>query len=480
MDLLTPDSIVEDQNLSTGNEVLLFPATRIKMGSRYKYTMPVQLRRLASLLPTINPGDPFIENRKVDPEHGKAFGDYVAENIDTWIEPGILLVAKQDLEFTRSYGMKLPPATGAEETPILEVGYLKLNATEAKYDLAISDGQHRTYGIQSKVVSLLKDKRSAISNEPDSENTDREQEGSTLAQIAEELLTRFNMETMNLTIVSKVPDELKKRWFVTIAKKVWQVKRAEAIRLDSQTNTAVCTKETIAQHKLLDGFIAVNTSKPAERVLSRDNSAAAGSAAIFALPNIEDVVKNIAYSFSKRETKQKTSPVLQETIIKNTLCFFDALVSEVSRFQKLIDDVDYTGKEFRKESLYSSPPFIRVLADVFHQLALKETAVISDGDAIKAYEVSEHGLGVFKALLRNLNPYTDYVEVPGEKGKKSKLQVQDVWYGTLLFRPGSKGPGSAFQELSGLSKLLSHWAKTGEMFVPKTVSEVDALSKGGI
>ena len=89
MELLTPDSVVEDLNTSTGNEVLLFPATRVKMGSRYKYTMPVQLRRLASLLPTITPKDPFMENRRVDADHGAEFGDYVAEHPDTWIEPGM-------------------------------------------------------------------------------------------------------------------------------------------------------------------------------------------------------------------------------------------------------------------------------------------------------------------------------------------------------------------------------------------------------
>jgi hypothetical protein len=75
------------------------------------------------------------------------------------------------------------------------------------------------------------------------------------------------------------------------------------------------------------------------------------------------------------------------------------LVSEVPRFKKLIDDVEYTGKEFRQESLYSSAPFIRVLADVFHQLALKESAVISDGDAIKTYEV-EQASGS-RCLVRN-------------------------------------------------------------------------------
>ncbi len=479
MDLLTPDSIVEDQNLSTGNEVLLFPATRIKMGSRYKYTMPVQLRRLASLLPTISPKDPFMENRRVDADHGAEFGDYVAEHPDTWIEPGILLVAKQDLEFIRSFGMKLPPATHADETPILEIGYLKLSATEAKYDLEISDGQHRTYGIQSKLESLLKDQRNLSSSEPESEVTDAEKLELKLAHIAQ-LMQRFNMETMNLTIVSKVPVELQTQWFVTIADKARQVKRAESIRLDSETNSAICTKEIVAQHKLFEGLIGLKTSKPVERVLSRDNSASAGSAAIYALPNIEDVVKNVAYSFSKRETKQKTSRALQEAIIKNSMSFFDVLVSEIPRFKKLIDDVEYTGKEFRQESLYSSAPFIRVLADVFHQLALKESAVLSDGDAIKTYEVDSSGLEMFKKLLRNLAQYTDYVELPGEKGKKSKPQVQDVWYGTLLFRPGSKEPGSAFQELSGLSKLLCHWARTGKMFDPKTVSEVDALNKGGI
>lgn len=479
MDLLTPDSIVEDQNLSTGNEDLLFPATRIRMGSRYKYTMPVQLRRLASLLPQINPDKPFMPNRKVDGDHGTEFGEYIDTHPDTWIEPGILLVVKQELEFIRSFGMKLPPAPYASETPILEVGYLKLNATEAHKFLEISDGQHRTLGVQTKLASILEQKSKLDAGESGSETSDDEKSELSLVHIAE-LMRRFNLETMNLTIVSKVPVELQQQWFVTIADNARQVKRAESIRLDSETNSAICTKEIVAKHKLFDGMIGLKTSKPVERVAKRENSAPAGSAAIFALPNIEDVVKNIAYSFSKRETKQKTSRALQEVINENSLCFFDVLVSEVPRFKKLIDDVEYTGKEFRKESLYSSPPFIRVLADVFHQLALKESAVSSEEGIIKAYEVDISGLEIFKKLLRNLAPYTDYVEIPGETGKKSKLQVQDVWYGTLLFRPGSKGPGSAFQELSGLSKLLRHWAKTGEMFAPKTVAEVDALSKGGI
>jgi hypothetical protein len=163
---------------------------------------------------------------------------YVAEHPDTWIEPGILLVAKQDLEFIRSFGMKLPPATHADETPILEIGYLKLSATEAKYDLEISDGQHRTYGIQSKLESLLKDQRNLSSSEPDSEIADKEKLELKLAHIAQ-LMQRFNMETMNLTIVSKVPVELQTQWFVTIADKARQVKRAESIRLDSETNSAI-------------------------------------------------------------------------------------------------------------------------------------------------------------------------------------------------------------------------------------------------
>ena len=83
------------------------------------------------------------------------------------------------------------------------------------------------------------------------------------------------METMNLTIVSKVPVELQTQWFVTIADKARQVKRAESIRLDSETNSAICTKEIVAQHKLFDGMIGLKTSKTVERVLSRDNSAAA-------------------------------------------------------------------------------------------------------------------------------------------------------------------------------------------------------------
>jgi hypothetical protein len=286
---------------------------------------------------------------------------------------------------------------------------------------------------------------------------------------------------MNLTIISKVPVALQTKWFVTIADKSKQVKRGEQIRLDRENNSSVCAKEVINQHPLFEGFIGTKGEKPTERVLQRENTVPKSSAAIYALPNIDDVVRNIAYSFSKRQTKQQNSPALQSVITQNTIAFFDALVSEVPSLNKLIEDMSYTGQEFRKESLYSSPPFIRVLADVFHQLALKEIAMlIEEGKVIKAHELNADGYETFKKLLRNLAPYTQYVEVFDNVKMKNKLQVNDEWYKTLLFRPGARGPGSAFQELSALSKLLTHWAVTGKVFGPYTVEDLDKLAKSGI
>jgi len=441
--------------------------------------MPVQLRRLATLLPRINPDVPFSANRRVDAKHGADFGDYIESNADTWVEPGILLVTKRELDFTRKFGMQLPPAPYADQTPVLEVGYLKLDAAEAQFELEISDGQHRTLATQQKNAWIKKELTELESEKASLLSSDKHKYELRLNHVLD-LMQRFNMETMNLTIISQVPVDLQSRWFLDINDKAKQVKKAEAIRLDEHTNTAVCTKSIIAQHPLFDGLIGLNTEKPAKRILDRENSASAASPAIFAIPNIEDFVKNIAYSFNKRETKQQTSEKLQQVITQNSIVFFDTLVSEVPEFKKLIDDVDYTGKEFRKDTLYSSAPFVRALADVFHQIALQEVAVIIDSEPIKAHEVDISGLAGFKKLLQNLAPYMKYEEISSGVGKKSKYQVKEIWYETLLFRPGSKAPGSAFQELNGLSKLLCHWARTEKVFSPKTVKELDSITKGGI
>ncbi len=472
--------MVNFEDMESIGEDLMFPAIRSKMGSRYKYTVPVQLRRLATLLPKIVPDSPFVENRKVDPKHGAEFGDYVADNYDTWIEPGILLVAKSELDFISLFSMELPKVHRDFDPPEVEIGYLKLHASEAKDELEISDGQHRTYGIQTKFAMIKKRLKPEAYAELDLDSSTENSEDFHLSHL-QELMKRFSLETMNLTIISKVPVALQTKWFVTIADKSKQVKRGEQIRLDRENNSSVCTKEVINQHPLFEGFIGTKGEKPTERVLQRENTVPKGSAAIYALPNIDDVVRNIAYSFSKRQTKQQNSPALQSIITQNTIAFFDALISEVPSLQKLIEDMSYTGKEFRKESLYSSPPFIRVLADVFHKLALNESAMlIEEGKAIKAYELNSYGCETFKKLLRNLAPYTQYVEVFDNVKMKNKLQVNDEWYKTLLFRPGAKGPGSAFQELSGLSELLTYWAVKGKVFAPYTVEDLDKLAKSGI
>jgi hypothetical protein len=96
-------------------------------------------------------------------------------------------------------------------------------------------------------------------------------------------------------------------------------------------------------------------------------------------------------------------------------------------------------------SLLASPTILRVLAGVFHNLAIDSTD--PDKPALSA-----SGVANAKALYRGLAPHMG-------------LPISDEWFATGFFpEKDSKAPSSRTQDLKGLTDLVTSWAEGGPPF----------------
>ena len=436
---------------------------------------------IADAFPAINPATPAPNNRVVDPSHGLEFAEYVEKNYDNWVEPGVLLHSPLNLSFKALYSQSLPFASpSATDSPIVETGFWEIEKDKIKSLLKWLEGQHRKYGLQTKIAendSQISKLEGQLVTAPSTLLLETQ-----LSQ-AKALRDRFNTETIDFTIIYPVEDAVAAEWFVTIARKQRGMNRGERERMDSKTMTVLAAKSVIASHPLFAGNYSFRDPRGVSRVLNRVAKVPTNSDAIFALPNITDIAKNIGFSYGKRVTVGKGAVEVQESIVEMTTKFFDDLVAEAKYFGDLIPNSDFTGKEFREKTLYSSSTIVRALADVYHKIALNKVPLSKDdGGKVKdlqVLEINEIGRDLFRRLLRNLNPYMDY-EVITEAGGKTYLGVNKKWSDTMLFRPRAKSPGSAAQELSGLSELLTIWAKSGNVFKPANIMEMGTTAESSI
>lgn len=278
---------------------------------------------------------------------------------------------------------------------------------------------------------------------------------------AEALIQRCAHETITVEIVMGVPLNLHKNWFTTVTDEATGINKSQRARLDLINKSSIVAKHIVGLHPLLKGDIGSGTGK-CLRIDESNTHAKKSSAAIFGLDNIRVVIKNLAWSAYEKESPRRERKMREEALADQGINFFDLLCSEVVHFKKLLpgDTTGYTGKNFRKETLYSSPTFLRALAGAYHALALK---IVADPDPRieggETLEVNLDGVKKFSELLRNLNPYMDF-----KRETDGTLFVDPLWRKTGLFRKSGLAPQSGFQELKLLADLLIEWGQDGKVF----------------
>ena len=279
-------------------------------------------------------------------------------------------------------------------------------------------------------------------------------------------MDRFNRDTVTVEIRTNTPKELHKEWFVTIADNAKGINKSERARLDTINMSSLAAKQICDKHQLLAGNIG-DAGQP--RIDFRKNMATKTSDTIYSLDNVRNVVKNIAFSASKKETaKMEREAVTNiETIESETMKFFDALVSSIPKYSQLAQITSgYTGAKFRKESLYASPTMLRALAGAYHSLVLGS----ADGKKVSPQDLkhNKNGFDQFVQLLKNLNEYMDLKSYSAG----GETDIHPKWRQTTLFRESGLAPQSGFQDLSKLVDLLTEWGRLGDVFVGKVYGSI--------
>ena len=421
---------------------------------------------LRHLMPEVKPGAKIDSNREVSLKRCEALAEYYIEKSDRWILPPILVDTELDLEFISQGTITVDNPTQHGKEVVLnsvkiEVGVCQI-PTSIKDAIIILDGQHRVGGLvmalnrtEAKKKKLLDEIDRLDDQEVDVMQQSKRKELAAELTACSKLLERFSLDTITVEIRTGTDRALHKEWFVTIADNAKGINKSERARLDTINMSSAAARGIVDLHPLLNGEIGELGDL---RIDDRNNQAKKSTDSIYSLDNIRNVVKNIAFSPALKESARRERTMNEARVIEEGEFFFDILVAEVDKFKKLLPSTTtYTGKKFRKESLYSSPTMLRCLAGAYHNLALE---VIDDSQNQGKITIKRNDKGekLFINLLRNLNPYMDFIV------KKDSLDVDPLWRKTKLFRGTGIAPQSGFQDLSTLVGLLTEWGKEGKVF----------------
>ena len=130
--------------------------------------------------------------------------------------------------------------------------------------------------------------------------------------------------------------------------------------------------------------------------------------------------------------------------------FFELLLGTFPQLQDL-DAEEISPIELREKDMITSATVLRVLAGVFHALAVD----ISDESNPK---VDKKGLEKARELFEALSGHTG-------------LPLDTRWLDTGFFPENAKAPSSRAQDLRGLTNLLVQWALQGEIFAPSKAAD---------
>ena len=442
---------------------------RVRRSGKNTVVAQLTIDSLRHLMPEVIPGSRIDTNREVSAKRCEELATYYINNADRWILPPVLVDSELDLEFISQGTITVGNATllgeaNAKKAVTIDVGVCQI-PTSIKDALVILDGQHRIGGLviafnrtEARRLVVLDELSRLDAQEMDILQQGKRKELAAELEACNKLLDRFSQDTITVEIKTGTPLELHKEWFVTIADNAKGINKSERARLDTVNKSSAIARAIRDLHPLLAGEIGSRSPKD-PRVDERNNQAKKASDSIYSLDNVRNVVKNIAFSPALKESAKRERSTQEESATKQGMRFFDILCDEIDQMKNLLPTAkgNYTGKEFRKETLYSSPTMLRSLAGAYHNLAL---TVIDDPQAqgMTTLKVDEDGVKKFIQLIRNLNPHMKFTV------KDGALDVDPLWRKTKLFRGTGIAPQSGFQDLSTLVALLTEWGKNGKVF----------------
>lgn len=416
---------VQQLNLSGYEASKELVAQRYYRDGKGVYVIALPISLISSHLPIPDPAQPFEGNRTVNVSHAASFGDYWLEN-RRWAAPPLLLDTNYPL--SAEFDTKL-------EAGGVQFGVVKLphNSNE---EFQILDGQHRILGWTMairKVLDQLKQARESLQLAKQSDDAN----GITLWQKKVDglvaLQQRAVKEHVTLEIWEGVSAVDHKQAFHDIAVNAKGITKSVTMRFDQRVLLNRVAQELTQSVELLD-----------ERVDPNVDTVRGSSPYLISGKTLVDIVRATAIGISGYMTRRRKSAFKDAAIEKIGRTYFETLVDCFPDFQTLAAGEE-SVVELRKRSLLGSSTVLRVLAGVFHDVAVD----LSDEDHP---HVSAVGLQRVRKLFGDLAPHMH-------------LPIAPEWVDTTFFPgPDSRAPSSRTQDLRGLTAEIGRWATDGVPF----------------
>ncbi|MGV0397064.1 DNA sulfur modification protein DndB [Corynebacterium suicordis] len=424
--------MVEDLNLSGYQPYteVIAQKTERKSG-RKTFIVALPLHLLSQYVPIPDPDRPFPGNRRVQKRHAEKFGEYWREN-ETWAAPPLLLDTTAPLD--EDFEVKFRAAG-------VEIGVLKIYQS-ASSQFAILDGQHRILGwklVGDRMARELKNARADLQLEIQRGDEEAQDNAQKKIDRILEGQRRFESEYVTLEIMQGVSDEDHKQAFNDIA-----------------TNARGITKSVTAsfdrRHLVnrVAGDLPDSVDFLRDRVDWEKDRIAGANENLISGKNLADIVRHVAVGIDGRMTVRREEGMSESSVYDHAELFFKTLLDSFPQLRQL-DNEEISPGELREKDMIMSATILRILAGVFHILAVDITDESSP-------QIDGAGLEKTKKLFQKLS-------------KQTSLPVNDQWMATGFFGENAKAPSSRAQDLRGLTNLIAQWGEQGELFTPKGNSQ---------
>lgn len=391
---------------------------------RRTYIVALPLYLISQYVPIPDPDKPFPGNRRVNKRHAEKFGEYWREN-KSWVAPPLLVDTTMPLH--EDFDVKFR-AQG------VEIGILKIHQTAAS-EFAILDGQHRILGwklIGDRMAQELKSARSDLQLAVQRED---EQMQATSQAMIERILAdqrRFESEYVTFEIMQGVTDEDHKQAFNDIATNARGITKSVTVSFDRRS---MINRIAMDVAENLD-FLKERIDWEKDRVVGSNENIVSGK-------NLADIVRHVAIGIDGRMTNRRENGMSESGVYDLVEIFFATLLASFPRLKQLEAD-EISAADLREKEMILSATVLRILAGVFHNLAVD----LSDEDNP---QINREGLEQTKKIF-------------GQLSENTSLPIDPRWMKTGYFSENAKAPSSRAQDLRGLTNLITQWGEQGQIF----------------
>jgi DGQHR domain-containing protein len=393
--------------------------TRFSRGTRSVYTIELPLHLIPSHLPKPNPDQPFEGNRRINLPHARKFARYWRET-EHWTTPPILLDTNADLDFKPMF-----------EAAGVQTGILALPYNSAGI-LDILDGQHRVLGWYMAIEDIGAELKTARTGLADATRTEDEIGVAVYTDKVdrlERLEQRLHSEYITVELVAGVTLAEHKQAFVDITVNAKGITKSKTVDFDSSSIINRVARDVVTEVPILQGRVDFEQ----DRILGPNQ-------AWLSARNVSDITRHLALGITGRMNDRREADYTDEMLFDLADEFFGSLVEAFKPLAKVAAG-EMSPEELRKSSLLGSPTTIRVLAGVFHNLAVR----VHDDKPSLDREGTEEAVRFFKSLAPHM---------------VAPVPPKSVWHKTGYFpEAGGRAFTGRAQDLKGLTELFTEWAE---------------------